>query len=210
MQISVFLLSFLFSLIANISIANAQENTAEYGYGEAEDVKGLELGVLAPDFSAIDQNGVEFTLSEALKKEVVVIMFYRGQWCPACNKQLSSIQEKIEEINAKGARLVAVSPEKPELIQATIEKTAAEFPLFYDEDYEISEAYQVLFLPKENQISSYDKIGANLKDAHSDNSKRLPVPATYIIDKSGKIVWKHVDADYKVRASAKEIMQHLP
>lgn len=55
-----------------------------------------------------------------------------------------------------------------------------------------------------------DKLNAHLEEASSDGSTRLPVPATFIINKKGVIVWRHFNADYRIRASVEEIVQHIP
>jgi len=140
----------------------------------------------------------------------VVLLFYRGQWCPVCNRHMSQLQEQLDEIEAKGAKVIAVSPEKQENLQKTKSKTGAEFTLLYDEDYKICEDFDVAFVPKEQLIELYDtRLDADLENAHSDNSQRIPVPATFIINQKGKVAWRHFDRDYKERASEEEIMEAL-
>jgi peroxiredoxin len=175
-----------------------------------KEAHGLEVGQRAPGFSAKDADGNLFNLSEELKIGPVVLIFYRGQWCPVCNKHLSHIQENLEKIMEKGARVVAVSPEKPENLEKTADKTGVKFSLLYDEGYKIADAYDVTFLPGGATRSMYNSmLGANLKEAHSDDSQRLPIPATYVIHSDGKIVWRHFDPDYKKRATVVEIVNAL-
>ncbi len=178
---------------------------------KAEEAKGLPVGVTAPDFSAIDADSRTFNLATELKKGPVVLIFYRGFWCPICNRHLSTIQDSLQQITQKGATVVAISPEKPEYLEKMEEKTGAKFRLLYDEGYNISNAYDVTFTPEAKQIFVYNKLlGAKLKQTHSDDSQRLPIPATYIIDKNGKIAWRQFDPNYKNRSTVKEIMQNLP
>jgi peroxiredoxin len=109
-----------------------------------------------------------------------------------------------------GAQVVAVSPEKPELLAKTTEKTGADFTLLYDEDYRISDAFDVTFTPGGMDRTMYNTfLGANLKQAHSDDSQRLPIPATFVIGKDGKIAWRHFDPDYKKRSTVSEILDAL-
>src|ERR1700741_2216266 len=89
--------------------------------------EGLFLNSKAPDFKAKDQNGNEVRLKDLIKKGNVVLVFYRGQWCPYCNKQLSRLKDSLHLIKAKGATLIAVTPEKPESVAITVEKTKAEY-----------------------------------------------------------------------------------
>jgi peroxiredoxin len=174
-------------------------------------VKGLPIGTEVKDFTAVSQEGETFNLQEALVAGPVVVVFYRGQWCPYCNRHLSALNESLKDINQKGARLVAVSPEKQEQLLSSIEKTGARFTLLTDEGFEISEAFDLAFLPKSSVRLKYNTIlGADLTEAHSDNSERLPIPATYIIGQNGKVLWRHFDRDYRQRASPEEILANLP
>lgn len=114
-------------------------------------------------------------------------------------------------IHAKGASVVVISPEKPQFIKKSIEKTGAEFSILYDEEYKISDAFDVTFKPDVETISKYNsKLDAKLKESHSDDSERLPIPATYIIGTDGKIVWRHFDQDYRKRAKIDDILSNIP
>ena len=94
--------------------------------------KGLKVGETAPDFTAKDQNGKTVKLKQALKKGPVVMLFYRGQWCPFCNKQLSHFSDSLQMLTAKGATILAITPENGENVKKTIEKTKASFPVLED------------------------------------------------------------------------------
>jgi peroxiredoxin len=101
--------------------------TSSFLYAQ-EKPEGLFINSKAPDFKAIDQYGNEIRLKDVLKDSAVVLIFYRGQWCPYCNKQLKKLEDSLQLIKEKGARLIAITPEKPEYISKTIEKTKASYP----------------------------------------------------------------------------------
>jgi len=152
-----------------------------------------------------------FTLSEALKKGPVVVIFYRGQWCPVCNKHLSTLQDSLQMIYEKGASVIAISPEQSEFLKRTAEKTHASFSLLYDEGYKIANLFDVTFKPDSLTTVMYNTIlRANLKEANTDVSQRLPIPATFIIGTSGKIIWRHFDSDYKKRSTVTDIVNNIP
>lgn len=175
-----------------------------------DEAKGLNPGVEAPLFKAIDGSGTEFSLEDALKSNPVVVIFYRGFWCPVCNKHLAQIQDSLHLILEKGATVIAVSPEKPEYLNKMAEKSGASFTLLYDKDYKISDAYDVTFKPESKQLFVYNTLlGAHLRETHSDESQRLPIPATYIINQDGIIVWRQFDPDYKKRSTVSEIVKAL-
>jgi len=184
---------------------------AQTNYKTVKEAKGLQVGETIKDFSAVDLHDSTFTLSEALKKGPVVVIFYRGQWCPVCNKHLSHLQDSLQLIYEKGATVIAVSPEQSEFLKRTAEKTHASFSLLYDEGYKISDLFDVTFKPDTMTTIMYNTLlSANLKKANTDDSQRLPIPATFIIGTDGKIVWRHFDPDYKKRSTTKQIIENIP
>ena len=191
-----------FGLLVLLSLSiNAQD------LHSVNNAKGLPVGEQAPMFEALDADSNNFDLGATIKNSPVVIIFYRGFWCPVCNKHLSGIQDSLKMIEAMGVRVIAVSPEKPEFLGKMAEKSGAEFSLLYDEDYKIAAAYGVLYAPTRGQLFTYNTfLGGKLKKTHSDDSQQLPIPATYIINKEGVIVWRQFDPDYHNRSSVKDIL----
>ncbi len=171
--------------------------------------EGLFIGSKAPDFKGKDQNDKDIKLKDLLKKGKVVLVFYRGQWCPFCNKQLSALQDSLQQIIDKGATLLAVSPEKTEMIDKTVEKTKAEYSILHDKDLKIMKAYDVDFEVPENTVTRYRNAGLDLEKLNGENGTNLPVPAVYIIDKESTITYRFFDKDYKKRPSVKDILDNL-
>lgn len=196
---------FTIAILLTMTHTHAQETRS------AEEASGLTVGVEAPDFIAIDAEGNEFHLATALQNGPVVLIFYRGFWCPYCNKHLGAIQDSLQLIQDKGATVIAVSPQNPEYLNKMADKTGAKFRLLYDEGYHIADAYDVTFTPEKKRLVVYNTLlNAQLKKSQSDDSQRLPIPATYIVGKDGVIVWRQFDPNYKNRSSVKEILANLP
>jgi len=173
-----------------------------------DEVKGKMVGETIPDFTAKDQFEKTFSLSQEKKKTVLV--FIRGQWCPYCNKYIESLQNLAPELQSKNTRLVIISPEKPEFIAKTVDKTKTSYSVLFDENYKIAELFDVLYTPEKNTIDLYEKhLGNDFKKSRSDDSSRLPVSATYILDENQKIIWRHFNPDYKERASLEDILKQL-
>jgi peroxiredoxin len=187
-----------FSLIISVSFADAQ--------GAPE---GLFIGSKAPDFKATDQRGNEIRLKDLLKKGKVILLFYRGYWCPYCNRELSRFQDSIGLLLDKGATLVAITPEKPESVSKTVERTKAEFSILYDKDLKIMKAYDVEFEVPENTVTRYRNSNIDLLDINGKNGAYLPVPAVYIVDKEQTITYRFFDSDYRKRPSVKEVAGNL-
>lgn len=202
MKASKLILVTMILISSNIFAQNFEKKTS--------DVKGISVGAEVKNFTATRLNGMQFNLDEQLKKGPVVLMFFRGQWCPVCNKYLSSVQDSLELILGKGATLVAISPELPENLAETKEKTKAEFILLHDKDYLIAKEFDVLFKPDRSTRLLYNTaLGANLDEAHGASEVLLPVPATFIIGKDSKVIWRQFDHNYNKRASIKDILRHL-
>lgn len=171
--------------------------------------EGLFINSKAPDFRAKDQHGKEVRLKDLLKNGKVVLIFYRGQWCPYCNKYLKKLEDSLQLIKDKGATVVAVTPEIPESIAKTIEKTGADYSILYDEGLKIMKAYEVEFEIPENVQTRYRNSGIKIDENNGKNGNFLPIPATYIIDKEANITYRFFQADYKKRPSIKEILDNL-
>jgi peroxiredoxin len=173
-----------------------------------DQVKGKMAGDKIADFSAKDHLGKTFTLSK--EKEKIVLVFIRGQWCPYCNKYVESLQNIAPQLKDKNARLVIISPEKPEFIEKTLAKTKTNYTVLYDEDYKIAELFDVLYTPDQQTLDFYNsKLKDDFTKARSDNSGRLPVSATFIINENKEVSWRHFNPDYKERASLDDILKQL-
>ncbi len=189
-----------FSLIIS-SLAFAQVETV---YPE-----GLKVGDMAPDFSAKDQDGKTISLKQALQKGPVVMLFYRGQWCPYCNKQMSRFSDSLSLLIAKGASVLAIAPETAENVKKTIEKTKSTFPVLVDQGLAIMKMYKVNFAVDEKTITKYKGYGIDFDKTNGVNGANLPVPATYIIGKDGKVKYVFFNTDYRKRASVMDVLNNL-
>ena len=175
-----------------------------------EKPEGLFINSKAPDFKAADQYGNEIRLRDVLKDSLVVLIFYRGQWCPYCNKQLKKLEDSLQLIKGKRAKLIAVTPEKTEYISKTIEKTKASYSLLYDKEMKIMKAYAVAYEVDDRTVSRYKNADIDLATANGQKDKvYLPVPAVYIINKEGTIIYRFFEADYKKRPFVKDILENL-
>lgn len=187
--------------LATVTIVNAQDKKPE----------GLFINSKAPEFSVKDQNGKQVNLRELRKKGPVVLVFYRGNWCPYCNKELKRLEDSLQLIKDKGAELIAISPEGQEGIAKTAEKTKAAYSLISDSDAKIMKAYDVAYRVDDKALARYKSFDIDLSATNGQNVKNtsLPVPAVYIITKEGTVKYRYFNEDYKKRPSVKEILDNL-
>ena len=188
---------FLLTVFA-LSSASAQEKP-----------EGLFLNSKAPDFKLKDQSGIEVSLKELRKKGQTVVIFYRGNWCPYCSRQLKNLNDSLALIIAKGAQLVAITPEASAGIDSTITKTGAVFPILYDEGSKMAAAYQVSYKVDDRTVSRYKMTGIDLLKNNGQKQVVLPVPAVYIINTEGTVTYRYFDENYKKRVSVAEILKNI-
>jgi peroxiredoxin len=193
-----FLLVFLFGF--SIMNLHAQEKP-----------EGLFINSKAPEFKLKDQNGKEISLKDLRKKGPVVIVFYRGNWCPYCNKELQKLEDSLQLIRKKGAELIAITPEKQEGVTKTIEKTKASYSILTDEDMKMMKAYDVIYKVDDKTVSRYKMASIDLavNNGQKPDAVFLPVPAVYIVNMDGEIAYRFFDADYRKRPSIKDILDNL-
>ncbi len=167
----------------------------------------LEVGENAPLITGIDQFGKKINSSKILEGNKILLLFYRGNWCPYCRKHLKSLQENLSALTKKGYYVLVVTPEKPEKTKETTKKVNASFSIVHDEDDSIMNNYKVAFDVNEQNVTSYYNFTKNkIEKYNQENTNTLPVPATYIIGKDGKIAYVHYDPDYSNRKDLKEIL----
>ncbi|MFK5959716.1 MAG: peroxiredoxin family protein [Lutibacter sp.] len=173
--------------------------------------KGLKVGSLAPQITMTTDENEIVKLKDFYKNQPLVIIFYRGYWCPVCNKHLSEFAVRAKEIENRGAKLIAISSESYENVDKTRDKTNANFTIISDIDGSIMKAFDVNYnVTNEYQKMILEKLNASIAKTNATNNAVLPVPATYIINTNGKIVYKQFNPNYKVRASIEDILNNLP
>ena len=167
------------------------------------------VGDRAPTFSLPGIDGRLVSLQELLATGPAVVAFYRGGWCPYCNLQLRALQATLPEIEARGARLVAISPQQPDESLSTAEKAELRFPVLSDTGLQTSRRYGLVHAVDAQTNAVLRDFGTDLTRVNGSASLELPMPAVYVIDKSGMITFAHVDADYRRRAEPRAIVDAL-
>lgn len=176
---------------------------------------GLSVGETAPNFKGKDQNGKTITLKNALKNGKVVVIFYRGYWCPNCSRAIKNLQDSLQLLTEKNVSVIAISPEGVEGVSKTISKSKASFSILSDEGLKISKAYHVIFKVTEDMDAIHKKYKIDVEGNNGTNGNYLPKPSAFIIDKTGKIVYRYFnnspysDANSNNRVTVKEIVDNL-
>ncbi len=169
----------------------------------------LNVGDEAPDFELPSAKGGTVRLSEKLKDGPVVLNFYRGDWCPYCNLELRAFQAALPDFEAKGASLVAISPQTPDNSLTTAEKRDLEYHVLSDVGNAVARDFGLVFSLAEELRPLYDQLGIDIPAHNGDGTFELPVPATYVVGQDGKISYAFVNTDYTKRAEPSEVLEAI-
>ncbi len=156
-----------------------------------------------------DAHNQPFDLSALVAQKPVVLTFYRGGWCPYCNLELRAYQAILSEIHAEGAELVAVSPELPDHVLTTAEKNDVSFTVLSDVGGELASALGIRFTLSDAVRPFYEKAGHALPERNGDGIWALPMPATFVIERGGRIVDAFVEPDYRKRLDPEQALAAL-
>jgi peroxiredoxin len=167
------------------------------------------VGDRAPAFRLPDARGGEVVLGDLLADGPVVLVFYRGAWCPYCNLQLAAFQSALADISAAGAALVAVSPQTPDQSLTVAERHALEFPVLSDAGNAVARDYGLVFTQSEAPTATSRQLGIDLADFNGDDSNTLPAASTFVIGADGVIRFASVSGDYRWRVGPEEVLAVL-
>ena len=172
--------------------------------------RAVKVDSLAPFFSLPDADGNIVSLIDLLAQGPVVLTFYRGNWCPYCNIALRSLQKNLKRFRAKGANLVAISPQLPDFTKDVVDSNDLEFPVLSDVGMKVGRKYGVDFVLDEELRPIYKSLGIDVSKHNGDTLFRLPVPGTFVIDTDGTVLYSFLNTDYTKRAEPDDILDALP
>jgi peroxiredoxin len=154
-------------------------------------------GDMAPDVTLPDASGTPIKLSDLWRSGPLVVIFYRGGWCSYCNLQLRAWQQHAIEMRRLGAGLVAISPQTPDHARGKIATNEAAYPVLKDSSLDAANGFNIAFTLPPELIDLYALAGTDVPVLNANAQWVLPIPATYLIDKSGRIQFAHLEVDYR-------------
>jgi len=192
---------FLFSLCC--MAANAKNAVTESMIASsAEQVRPLMNGQFIPDVILQTDYGKDISLRALIESKPSIVIFYRGGWCPYCNRQMQGLIEVEQRIRDLGYQIIAISPDTPQRLQA--QRTSSEFEVIRlaDNTLQAISAFGLGYFLSDDVATDYrDKLGANLTTLQGTNKVVLPVPAAYVFDTSGLVQFQYVNPNFRVRVS---------
>jgi len=167
------------------------------------------VGDKAPDFSLPTAEGGIWNLGERLaqgKSSSLVVVFYRGTWCGYCNIYLRGLLETRSLLSDANAALIAVSPEAAPTSADNASAGGPTFPVLIDHGGKIAKQFGLTFEMDDAAKNILKGSDFDLEERNADGRWILPVPGTFVIDRSGHVAYAHVDADYRNRPEPQEIV----
>ena len=165
---------------------------------KAQDVSPLLVSESIPDVQLNNLDGQSVSLQETISQKPTILIFYRGGWCPYCNRQLSGMLNIEESLIKLGYQIIAISPDKSEKLKETVEKNKLKYTLLSDQQLDAMQQFGIAYKVDEKTQERYKNYGIQLS-ANAQGEYLLPVPTVMILDKSGKILFEYINPNYKER-----------
>jgi peroxiredoxin len=169
----------------------------------------LPVGVIAPQFELPDHDGKTISSSQLLSKGRLVLCFIRGRWCPFCVGQMEAMNLALPQIEQTGASLIAISPQTVKQSFFMHDQHKLRFPLLSDIGNNVARQFGLTYRVSDDQQTLYQRAFVNLPFVNGDASWELPIPATYVIDRDGTVLFVSANEDYTDRSEPSDIVDVL-
>jgi peroxiredoxin len=169
----------------------------------------LPVGAKVPSFELQDHNGKIVRSSDLLARTRLVLCSIRGRWCPFCVGQMEAMSLILPQIEQAGATLAAISPQTVKQSFFMHDQHKLRFPLLSDAGNKVASQFGLTYRVPAAQEAIYRRAFVNLPFTNGDDSWELPIPATFIVDRDGTILYASANEDYTDRPEPREILNSL-
>jgi len=196
------------SAVARSSLIETSPTPAER-VGVLESNTGIPVGQKIPDVHARDLDGNDVALSSLYAKGPILLVFYRGGWCPFCNSEIHALTMAFPDYQKRGVTPVAVSvdmPTKEAQLKATY---AIPFPVLSDTDLGYSLSLGLIFWVGVEISRMYQEAGVELEKYHGNQGLFLPMAAKFIVGQDGLVKARQVNIEFRERMEPEAIVAAL-
>jgi peroxiredoxin len=166
----------------------------------------LPVGAIAPEFELRDSSNRLVRSRDLLAVAPLVVKFFRGRWCSYCVTELEAWRDLYGQLRERGALLVAISPETQRQSDFAVQQHKLPFPLLHDPGAKLAEQFGLVYAVPEYHQRYLKSILVNLPFLNGEGSWRLPIPATYVLGRDGRVVFAEAHADFRVRPEPMEAL----
>ncbi|OUJ14663.1 peroxiredoxin-like family protein [Acetobacter sp. DsW_063] len=171
--------------------------------------RALKAGDKAPVFTLEDPDGKPMSSRDLLAHGPLVVSFYRGVWCPYCNMELQALEAVLPDFTARGASLIAISPQTPVNSRKSVRQNSLSFPILSDTENNVAAAFGLRFALPDYLVELYKSLKNDLPAFNDDPSWTLPMPARFVIGQDGVILYAEVNPDYTRRPEPEAMLPAL-
>jgi peroxiredoxin len=169
----------------------------------------LPVGSRIAEFQLLDHDGKGVSSSDLLAKGRLVLCFIRGRWCPFCVGQVEAMNLVAPEVERAGATLAVISPQTVQQSFFMRDQHKLRFPLLSDAGNNVARQFGLTYRVPDEQRAIYQRAFVNLPFVNGDDSWELPIPATYIIERDGAVLYASANEDYTQRPEPEDIVRFL-
>ncbi|MGH9599119.1 MAG: peroxiredoxin-like family protein [Terracidiphilus sp.] len=169
--------------------------------------KILPVGATAPEFALKDSNGKLVRSADLLGVGPLVIKFFRGRWCAYCVTELEAWRDLYGQLRERGGLMVAIGPQMERQSDFMVGQHGLRFPVLTDPACAVAEQFGLVYTVPDDLRDYYLSILVNIPFVNGEPSWRLPLPATYVIDRGGRVIFAEAHADYRVRPEPEEALR---
>jgi len=169
----------------------------------------LPVGAVAPAFVLRDSNGRIVRSEDLLALGPLVVKFFRGRWCPYCMTELETWRDRFGRLRELGALMIAIGPQTERQSDFMVGHHGLPFPVLADMGNKVAEQFGLVYTVPEYHRAYYKSILVNIPFVNGDESWRLPLPATYVIARDGRVAFAEAHADFRVRPEPDEALRTL-
>ena len=197
----------------------AVSTSVRYGHADvpaaatAADIQPLGAGDKAPYFSVETVDNLPFEFDPRNLERPVVLITFRGGWCPYCNLQLSELRTVIPQIREMGVDVLFLSGDRAERLYDSLNREtqeaidALDYTILSDADAQAALALGIAFKTSDRVLAKRRAAaGDGFRGSSMARHGVLPVPAVFAIDTSGMITFAYANPDYRVRLSGDELI----
>lgn len=166
---------------------------------DASEVMPLLAGMAAPEFTIRQADGTPYTFAAGARAKPVIVTFYRGGWCPYCNRYLWEMRDAEQALLDLGYEMLFISADRPEKLKEVLEESGLQYTLLADNDLVAARAFGIAFRVSDDYFSKLLAHDIDLEDASGRDHHALPVPAVFVIGADGIIDFQYLNPDYTVR-----------
>lgn len=167
------------------------------------------VGEVMPPFLLPDQCGRLVGLAELLDAGPAVVSFNRGPWCPFCRIELSSHLAAEPGLADLGATLVSIMPEPRARTALLAQELGQKLVVLSDVDNGYALSIGLAMWVGDEVIALMRAEGIDLAATRGDDAWMLPLPATFVLDRDGRVLARRVDPDFRTRMDTDEVLAVL-